>query len=235
VNEFRRTALGVVGSLALVGTAAAVTYGVATVLDVGTSDSDMRVQETVAAIPAEQTAEAAKESHWTGSLLITADRDRLSICINTVGLTNKAVVEASAVASVGAALAEVKKSAAWQSAMEETPVAANTEVVAGCPGGTLTAAPTRGEWGDRVANYWGRTVKQASPHVIHVHVLPESEILRIVGPAGNHHVAIEEVLCSGDECTVATQALYYSPSDLADLELLTREMEFALSLRSEPW
>lgn len=219
--------LALLGSLAAVGVGVGMAYGVATIVE---------LESTFApSTGAEATVDPGKESTWIGGLLITDNRDELSICVNAVGLSDKAGVEASVVASVDAALTEMKKSPRWESEIEKTPVAANTKVVAGCPEGTLISAPTPGEWGERVANYTGRVVNHASPHVLYVHVLPEAEILRIVGPHGNHHVAIEELLCSGDQCLVATQALYYSPSDLADVELVTREMEFALSLRSDPW
>jgi len=182
------------------------------------------------------TAAPAEKSNWIGGLLLTDDRDKLSVCVNVVGLTDKAAAEASAVANLDAALAEVKKNPKWESEVERTPLAANTEVLAGCPEGALTsAAPTPGKFGERVWNTPGRIVEGASPHLLHVYVLPEEEILRIVGPSQNYHGAVEERLCYGDACYVVTQALYYSPSDLDNIELVAREMEFALSLRSEPW
>jgi hypothetical protein len=138
-------------------------------------------------------------------------------------------------ATLGLALDEVRENPNWARKLEQTPLAANTQVVAGCPESSVTNVPTPNAFGEYVWNRPGRIVERPSPHVLHVYILPPEEIFRIVGPSGNYHGAEEESLCFGDECYTVTDALYYSPNDLDDLLMVTREMEFTLGLREEPW
>jgi len=235
VNGFMRGAAGMIGSLAVVGAAAGVTYGVASLVDDSYVEEDSALQETVPQAGATAAATASTyESNWIGGFLLTDNRDKLSVCVNAIGVTDKAGAEASAVANLAVALSELKKSPKWELAVQLSPLAANTQVVGGCPEGALSSVPTPGKFGEKVWNTPGRIVERASPHLVHVYVLPEEEILRIVGPSQNYHGAVEERLCYGDVCDVVTKALYYSPSDLSNAELVTREMGFALRLRSEP-
>jgi hypothetical protein len=121
---------------------------------------------------------------------------------------------------------------AWSRRLERSPLAAETNVRAGCPVGPALYDPLGGpEFGDYVGNNDGRIVDRASPFRIHVYVLSEEEIFRVVGPPEGVHTGTEEKVCWRDACAEVTQGLYVSPQRLEDTDLLVRELAYDLGLR----
>jgi hypothetical protein len=106
------------------------------------------------------------------------------------------------------------------------------EIVSGCPNAPTLYDPVFGPAvGNSVFENVGRIVSEPSPYVIHVYVLPEGEISRVVGGHQYLHLGAEEQICEGDVCYEATTGLYVSPAELNDQMLLVKNIEFALGLR----
>jgi hypothetical protein len=126
---------------------------------------------------------------------------------------------------------EVREHPLWEEALEDAPLAAQSRVNAGCPTGPSLYDEIAGpEFGEYVADNQGRWVDQASPYRVHVYVLPEEEILRVVGPPENIHSGTEELVCAEDSCTEVTDGLYVSATRLDNMALLVRELSFDLGL-----
>jgi hypothetical protein len=241
VNEFRRTALGIAGSLALVGAVAGVTYGVATVVDVGTSDSETRVQETVApgattvptGEPRPSATPASEKTREVGGLLQTANRDHLALCVEAVNVANALAIETAAVPRVQDAVDKVMEHPDWAKIARAPGLAeAPAQIVSGCVSPPVALDPEAGPvFTEFVVDHVGRSVDQASPYLFHVYILPAEEIFRIVGPSENYHWGAEELICYGDDCEPVTWGLYFSPDEVEDPDLIAREIEFVIGLR----
>jgi hypothetical protein len=237
VNEFRRTALGIVGSLALVGTVAGVTYGVASVLDgLDPQERSGLVEATGAATPAGTAAPptaASDRTNLVDGVLLTDNRDRLSLCVERSDVTGAPQVEATAMSAIATALEEIKQHPRWELISSTSPMAATTEVVQDCPRGPALYDPLAGpEYGEFITANAGYLVQKPSPHKVHVFVLPDEEIFRVVGGPERSHEGIEEVFCPGaDSCVAVTRGLYLGVSELGDATLIQRELQDALGIR----
>jgi hypothetical protein len=235
VSEFRRAALGIVRSLALVGTVAGITYGAASVMDGS--------EEGGSAMPSSASLESPRHeaSRNVGGLLRTDNRDRFALCVEARDFADNQSVEEAAVANLATATSMVQENPLWTAvATERTAlgvapealVDAPADISRGCPGEPAAfdevAGPRVGEY---VGENLGRVIDQASPFLFHIYVLPDQEIFRIVGDSSNFHFGTEEKICHGDVCYPVTIGLYLSPMDASDPARVASEIEFVIGLR----
>jgi hypothetical protein len=240
VNEFTRTALGIVGSLALVGTAAGVTYGVASIVEDGSGEAEPWAQVATVTpsegAPSSSTPESSSPTpvFHTGGLLRSSNRDHLAVCIDTSNIRNTPDVEASALSDIEMAFSQVRQHPLWGGIASPELAARSPEFTSGCPATPAFYDKDAGPWDpddERVTENRGRRVEQPSPYLFHVYVLPEEEIFRIVGPSGNLHSGTEEVICDHDLCFPVTAGLYFSSTELQDTASVAREIEDLIGLR----
>lgn len=240
MNRTIRSVGGVLGALAVVGMGAGMAYGVAMIVDDSSGEDDARVRETLAPVPTVDasaspmsSATTAAKSRPVEGMLLTDNRDALRICVQAIDLPDAVAKEAEAVTKVGLAMSEVKAHPRWQQALTPGQSATDAAVTAGCPAGPAYYDPRAGPiFGERVGENRGRCVESPSPYLVHVYVLPDEEILRIVGSPENYHGGPEEYICGDGGVSVwVTTGLYFSPTELRNPALVTRDMEFAIGLR----
>jgi hypothetical protein len=232
-------ALGVVGSVAVVATAAVVTYGVASLVDGSSSEDEARVQESVTSpfgtgnASPDASASAADKTTVVGGLLRADNRDHLALCVDAVNVDDDLAIEAGAIARVQEALAQVMENPDWVRVARSPELStAAPEVSPGCPISPALFDPKAGPaLSEFVRDNVGRCVDQASAFLFHVYILPPEEILRVVGTSENYHFGSEEDICYGDERRPVTTGLYFSPTEIEDPALIAREIEFVVGLR----
>lgn len=165
-----------------------------------------------------------------GSRLLTSERDRLSICVDSAGLTADVVEvsESDGKVTVEAAMSELAAShPSWakKDLSDPPPV-----VDIGCPIGPALYDPNRGPQGGDLYSVLGRTVSEASPYRVHVYLLPEDEVSRVVGESG-YRVTTEELMWSDvDVLSPVTTGVYLSPTDLRDTTLVRESLDDAIGL-----
>ena len=240
MNSFLRGFGGVLGAVAIVGAGAGMAYGVATVIGGSSSGDEAQVQETVAPAPTADasaspaaSASPSEKSRRVEGMLLTDNRDALRICVQVIDLADAAAKEADAVTDVELAMSEVRTHPRWVQALSPGQSETDSAVKAGCPVGPAYYDARAGpSFGEQVGDNRGRCVNSPSPYLVHMYVLPEEEILRIVGPSENYHGGPEEFICGEGGVSVwVTTGLYFSPTELRNPAVVTRDMEFAIGLR----
>jgi hypothetical protein len=161
----------------------------------------------------------------SGNLLITANRDRLAICIDSASPVTSAPASlpANAKEAMQTALQEVARHPYWQRAgITLAPV-----VDVGCPsppppiGDPSSYAPIEG--------VWGFPVSMPSYYRVFVFVLDPHELQKLVGTSRSRR-APQELSCLGDSCAEITAALFLSVDELADPAFVTDNLEKATGL-----
>lgn len=159
------------------------------------------------------------------TLLLTDNRDRLSICVQPVD--NVAVTSAEARAGIEATLPELARHRYWRAAGLAI---ARPTVALGCPGDPYLLQPGVAMAGAKtVGESSAGRVETASQYRIFVFVLPEERIKLIFGASANR-AAIQEILCRGSGCAEATTGLYLSPQELRNPQFLKTVLEQAVGL-----
>jgi hypothetical protein len=164
---------------------------------------------------------------------MTDNRELLAVCVQAFDFSDNATIAASAISDLTAAFQRVRENPLWAKAAPNPTIAASPpELALGCPSPPAVYDAQAGpSFGDNVSENVGRPAEQASPYALHVYILPHEEIQRIVGGRNNFHGGTEEVICYGDQCFGVTTGLYFSPEELADMELVVQNLNFALGLR----
>jgi hypothetical protein len=202
-------------SLAVVA-AAGITLGVTTLLGVtfqGTGEAQDR-----------------DASHLKRGLLGTANRDRLAICVQAVGVDPS--LEKKAKSSIEEALTEVVKYPRWEAAGLG---AASPVVDSGCP------SPPAVLRSDLKIDRLGRglpvstlpfpCVEEASYYAHFVFILSPAELERIFGEDPELTLADQETFCGGRSGnTGVTGGLYLTAADLDETELLTAKLKRAIGV-----
>jgi hypothetical protein len=160
--------------------------------------------------------------------LTTANRDRLAICVQAVGLDSS--LEGKAKASVEAALIEVAKHPRWEaSGLGVAPPVADT----GCPSPPAVLRP--GVEIDRQGK--GRIfvlpfpcVEEASYYAEFVFILPPAELERVFGKDPELTLADQETFCGEGGSVGVTGGLYLTAADLGDTHLLAEKLKRAVGL-----
>ncbi|HLB27206.1 MAG TPA: hypothetical protein VJN32_06110 [Dehalococcoidia bacterium] len=207
-----RIGLAVAGVVAAV---AGITLGVTTLLGVtfqGTGEAQQR--------DASMTKKGA---------LTTANRDRLAICVQAVGVDSS--LEGKAKASVEAALIEVAKHPRWDaSGLGVAPPIADT----GCPSPPSVLRPgveieQMGK--GRIFVLPFPCVEEASYYRLFVFILPPAELERIFGEDYEQTLSQQEAFCGGQYGNMGvTGGLYLTPADLDDTQLLAEKLKRAVGL-----
>ncbi len=163
-----------------------------------------------------------------GNLLLTANRDRLAICVSAVGFDSVAAQTASDLqvqgkAAVESVLTGLTDNAAWIRSNLSQPAPVVDTPCPSQPGlydSTIPGFPRKSAF-DLV----GRTVTQPSYRVL-VYILPSSEIDRLAA----YPFSSEERMCFGDACAEVTTGLYLSPLDISDPVRLADLLRKAIGL-----
>ncbi len=180
----------VAGSLVVVGAAAGITLGVTTLLGVTFQGSGE--------------AQVPLGAQLKEGLLLTANRDRLAICVQAVGVDSS--LEAKAKSAIETALVEVAKHPRW----EATGLGVASPVVdIGCPSGPASR--------DLETQF----VTEPSFYRLFVFVLPQEEFDVPFAGLPRLRTASQEVVCEGDSCGEVTSGLYIHSGELGDVAFLT--------------
>ena len=203
---------GVGLSVAVVAAVAGITLGVTTLLGV-TFQGSGEAQETLG-------------SQRVDSLLLTANRDRLAICVQAVGVDSS--LEATAKSSIETALIEVAKHPRWEASGLGV---ASPLVDVGCPAPPPALQPgvkiyQLGDKGVHVEPI--PIVEEASYYSLFVFVLSPSELERIF--ASGLPMVTQEAYKDGDMITGVTGGLYLSPGQLDDPQFLSETLKRAVGL-----
>jgi hypothetical protein len=205
----------VAGSLLMIGAVAGITLGVTTLLGVtfqGSGEAEQR------------DASMLKEG-----LLDTANRDRLAICVQAVGLDPS--LEAKAKSAIETALIEVAKHALWEASGLGV---ASPAVDTGCPSPPAVLRPgveieQMGK--GRIFVLPFPCVKEASYYAEFVFILPPDELERVFGKDPELTLADQETFCGGQYGSVGvTGGLYLTAADLGDTQLLAEKLKRAVGL-----
>jgi len=157
--------------------------------------------------------------------LLTANRDRLAICVQGVGDATAAVTEARE--RVEQALARVAQHPQFVPAG----LGAGPPVVdIGCPHGPYLLEPgVFWEDGIPITGY-GRTVEEASIYRLFVFLLPPEVLAGVIH--GRHDIrrTAEEMLCQGHNCGEVTSGVYLTPDEINDDRFLVEWLTKGLGL-----
>jgi hypothetical protein len=170
-------------------------------------------------------AEQRDASMLKEGLLTTANRDRLAICVQAVGVDSS--LETKAKASIEAALIEVAKHPYWEPAgyaVAESPV-----VDIGCP-----ASPPPLDLEAQSVNppedVQPSFVSEPSYYRLFVFVLPQGDVDTLVSGLPRLRTGSQEVVCEGDSCGTVTSGVYIGAEELGDLPLLADALQQGLGL-----
>jgi hypothetical protein len=214
---------GVAISLAVVAAVAGITLGVITLLGVTFQGSGEAQQP-----PGAQRVEGP---------LLTANRDRLAICVDAVGSAGDfqiaggaAALEASAKSTVEAALTDVAKHPQWESSGLGL---APPLVDIGCPSPPAVLRPgveieQMGK--GRIFVLPFPCVEEASSYAEFVFILPPAEIERVFGKDPELTLADQETFCGEGGSVGVTGGLYLTPADLDDVPTLAEKLERAIGV-----
>ena len=168
-------------------------------------------------------AEHGAASEWTRDLLLTANRDRLAVCVQPIGVD--AGLTSSAKARIEDALQGVAEHPYWQdmglSAAVDSPV-----VDVGCPSDPPAPDP---DLGVPIDNLLGHRVSEASYYRLFVFVLPQQELDAWVGGL-NRRSGPQESICSGDVCFEVTTGLYLTAEEVDDVPFVVERLNKAIGL-----
>ena len=211
----------VVGSVAVIGVVAGITMGATTLLGV-TFQGSGEAQESLG-------------SQGKKGLLITANRDRLAICVQAVGVD--ASLEATAKSAIETALVEVAKHPSWEASGLGV---ASPVVDIGCPSPPAVLRP--GVEIERLGKGLGvltspyPCVEEASYYKEFVFIVSPAELERIFGKDPELTLSQQEVFCGGASGnTGVTGGMYLTPADLDDLNLLTEKLKRTVGLWEPKW
>jgi|FLYL01.1.fsa_nt_gi hypothetical protein len=149
---------------------------------------------------------------WQEGLLITANRDRLRLCVQAV--PRDPAAEGRAVSLIQSALAELKaRHPLWRSAglKEAQPV-----VEPGCPSDPALLHPGAEPI---VGDPYTSRVTEPSKYRVFVFILPQAEIDRLFARWPLRQ-AIQESICQGHVCSEVTSGLYLSTEEIENRQFL---------------
>ncbi len=213
-------------SLAVIAGVAGITLGVTTLLGV--------------TFQGESSAQGGSGRQFVHSLMATANRDRLAICVQPVGFGDRGSVAAAAEQLQGLAkpiieeaLAVARNHPQWDARGGAGPLSPIVDV--GCPSGPATTDPA-GHL-RTIETVVGHVVKEAGYYSVFVFILPDADLDQLLGAstirATNVRTANQEAICDADVCNPVSWAIYLKPGDLQDPPFVTNQMERVLGL--EPW
>jgi len=164
-----------------------------------------------------------------GSRLLTSARDRLAICVQTVGIDDmESSVASQAKATIQSTLARLASDPVWMDVGFSSPPPA---VDVGCPAGPALYDPQAGPRdGKTLFLVRGRDVGQASYYRVFVFILSDAEITRWAGNSG-YRLTSEEFLCEVDSCVEVTAGIYLRPAEVAGGGLLEENLRRAIGLQ----
>ncbi len=167
--------------------------------------------------------------HLDGSKLLTSARDRLAICVQTVGIGDmESSVASQAKTTIESTLADLAGDPVW---VKEDLGSPPPVVDVGCPVGPAAYDPQAGPRdGKTLFLVRGRDVGQASYYRVFVFVLPDAEITRLAGSSG-YRLTSEEFLCEVDACAEVTAGIYLRPAEVAEGGLLEENLRRAVGLQ----
>lgn len=170
-------------------------------------------------------------SEFTGTALLTANRDRYAICVDVVDVP--ASLREAAKDELERAFSEAQEDVAWAEAgLDEN----SPTVDVGCPRGPAALEPGAQIRSDKygLAVHGNTTVEEASLYRVFVFVLSEDQLNATFGDA--LPVATQEFLrISIDQFMPVTMGLYVTLSHLDDHEYLARWLLVLGNARSYEW
>jgi hypothetical protein len=215
--------LGLATSLAVIGAVAGITLGILTLAGVTFQGERAEGQTTEPVVV-------------NNGALITANRDRLAICVRAIGLGEgvEGAVEAEAKSAIETAMVQVAQNPQWSEPrfkLADNPPLVETDC--GAPSAVYEpvdpAIPA-----DSLLTH-SRGVTEAGYHLFRVFVIPESEIDRLTGGLPRDRsirLAPEEDIAIGpDVFEAVTYGIYLSPSEAKDSALLATWLEKGLGWR----
>ncbi len=175
-------------------------------------------------------AQQGSGSQRVEGALLTANRDRLAICVQAVGVDRS--VEATAKSAIETALIEVAKHPRW----EPSGLGVASPVVdVGCPSPPAVLRP--GVEIERLGKGLGvltlpfPCVEEASVYKEFVFIMSPAELERIFGKDPELTLSGQETFCGGQYGnTGVTGGLYLTAADLNDLNLLTEKLKRTVGL-----
>lgn len=155
-------------------------------------------------------------------LLLTANRDRLALCIELPGvpLADQASVELAVedvLSTVSAAVSTTHPE------LGDPPPVVDVD----CPGERPSPSSS---WAGSYFELPGRRVEDASYYRVHIYIVSAEELSRMSGDPP-FQLATEEFACNGDDCRDVTMALYLSADQVGDARFLKDNLEKALGLK----
>jgi hypothetical protein len=140
------------------------------------------------------------------NLLQDAEREDLAICVEV--LPDAGVKEEEAVAKVNAGLDRLKRMPPWSSFGFDM---LSTRVLGGCPSGPHLLKPgvVRND-----PNSPTPIVEKASPYLLFVFVLPDTDIRQLFADAPDNQTAIQEVIRFGNDMHPVSTGIYIGPNDM---------------------
>jgi len=155
-------------------------------------------------------------------LLLTANRDRLAICVQAVGIDP--VMQTEAKTRIEELLPELEKHRNWVLARLDV---APPVVDAGCPSDPALLRPGADvKFGAADSS---SVVKEASQHRLFVFILPQSEIERLFAGWPYRRVP-QELVCEGHQCGEVTTAIYLSLEELQSESFLKESLVKGIGL-----
>jgi hypothetical protein len=155
-------------------------------------------------------------------LLVTANRERLAICVQAVG--TDAGAEMDVKRRIEALLPQLMEHPRWRPAGLG---AAPPVVDIGCPSDPALLRPgAHPKGGDPSSS---SLVLEASPYLVFVFILPQAEIDRLFSNWPYRKVP-QENLCEGHVCFEVTTGLYLSPGEAQQAPFLLESLLKAIGL-----
>lgn len=162
----------------------------------------------------------------TNSALLTANRDRLEICVEVVSPARAAPIDARQ--HIERALSQVTQHRSWRSARFGI---GPPTVTTGCPGDPFLLRPgvTVLDGSPSGSTRFPR-VSDASRYRLFVFVLSDQELKRVIQGVFDVRTVTQEMLCYGRTCIPVSLGLYFSNSELANQQFLQDRLAQGLGL-----
>jgi hypothetical protein len=220
-----------VASLAVIAAVAVITLGVLTIAGVTFQGEEAEGQTT------EPIVNQTGEPITNNGALITANRDRLAICVRAIGLGEgvDAAVETEAKSALDAALAQAAaQNPQWAEPrfkLADNPPLVETD----CDAPSAVYEPVDPAFPPDQLFAGPRLVAGASPYLFVIFVIPDAEIDRLTGGLPRDQsvrvVPEEGIMDQGDVGTVVTYGIYLTPSEAKDTAILVESLEKGLGFR----
>jgi hypothetical protein len=215
-----------VGSLALVGAVAGLTY--TSLNSVGVEFGDLSSSQP-SPDATQPTNENSPQANPDLVRFLAPNRDHLAICVHVENGSETTAREAAH--ALRGAISQLRETPVWMKYDLSNP---EPEVSEGCPHESTMRDFLSAPGATAVPfTYFARRIREGSTPSVYrayVYIVPEHQVARLTEVYGLP-LSAEEMLCEGHACAQVTTALYLSPDHLRDSSRVADLMASALGLK----